>query len=415
MTERHRKTFPCSSFSGTHTPADFVIRRSARTQLSTATLVDPTSTTTEPTPVRFVQDRAPGVALMAFMALLVRQIPRFLSGTPILASTSPMLWAMLLGLIYGNCFLYSREQREHGQSASVQERIFKKGIQFTKTRLLRLGIILYGGSITSEQVMGSMGAAGLAVNLIMVASTLSVARKIGPRWFGLDTATSTLMGSGAAICGCSAVLATQPVIECRPHQVSAAVGTVVLGGTLSMLLYPALYRIVPCLAASPQLMGIYTGSTMHEMAGVMAASSAMSSHVVDLTGTAVVTKLVRILLLAPTLTVLSRLRGDKQRNNVDAIEPTTTPRKSKVVFPWFTLGFLAVSALHSVLHFPSAFTGWLRQASSFCLLCTMTALGMESNLYEIRQLGRKPLYLTAVLWLWLTVGGLGVARLVTGL
>ena len=43
---------------------------------------------------------------------------------------------------------------------------------------------------------------------------------------------------------------------------AAAVGVVVLCGTLAMFIYPALFAAVPALAASPRLMGIYTGSTV---------------------------------------------------------------------------------------------------------------------------------------------------------
>merc|ERR1712228_146391 len=111
-----------------------------------------------------------------------------------------------------------------------------------------------------------MGMAGLMTDIFMVVSTLTLGMNIGVKWLKLDRATSTLISSGAAICGCSAVLATQPVVGGESHEVSAAVGTVVLGGTLSMFLYPLLYKSIPFLANSPKLMGIYTGSTIHEIA-----------------------------------------------------------------------------------------------------------------------------------------------------
>ena len=50
----------------------------------------------------------------------------------------------------------------------------------------------------------------------------------------------TLVSTGSAICGCSAVAATQPIINAEAHEVAAAVGVVVLCGTLAMFIYPAL-------------------------------------------------------------------------------------------------------------------------------------------------------------------------------
>ena len=61
--------------------------------------------------------------------------------------------------------------------------------------------------------------------------------------------------------GCSAVAATQPIINAEAHEVACAVGVVVLCGTLAMFIYPALHAAVPALAASARLTGIYTGAT----------------------------------------------------------------------------------------------------------------------------------------------------------
>ena len=49
-------------------------------------------------------------------------------------------------------------------------------------------------------------------------------------------------------------------------------------------------------------MGIYTGATIHEVAQVVAAGNAMNGAVV---GAAVITKLTRVMMLAPFLIVLS--------------------------------------------------------------------------------------------------------------
>ena len=85
--------------------------------------------------------------------------------------------------------------------------------------------------------------------------------------------------------------ATQPIINAEAHEVACAVGVVVLCGTLAMFIYPALHAAVPALAASARLTGIYTGATVHELAGVVAAGNAMGGEVAR---TAVVTKPLRV-------------------------------------------------------------------------------------------------------------------------
>lgn len=343
--------------------------------------------------VQFCGDRAPGIALSVALAQLSQAVAKTSLGNHV----SPLLWATILGMAYGN-LLHTKEAKKS----------LATGIKFSKGRLLRLGIILYGFKITLQQIAG-IGLAGLATDVVMVCSTLALGIGLGTKWLGLDRSTSTLIGSGAAICGCSAVLATQPVVGGESHEVSAAVGTVVLGGTLSMFLYPFLYKLLPFLAASPKLMGIYTGSTIHEIAGVVAAGNAMGG---DVAFTAVVTKLARVLLLAPVLTTLSWMKNrecfrEAAANGIPA-------SKCKLVLPWFAFGFVAVSALNSVVTFPTALVKMAGTASAFSLLCAMAALGIDSDFKAICQLGSKPLILAGILWTWLAVGGLGVARFFVG-
>lgn len=343
--------------------------------------------------IDFCAARAPGIALSVALAQLSMAVAKTALGTHV----SPLLWATILGMTYGN-LLHSPEAK---QSLAT-------GIKFSKGRLLRLGIILYGFKITLQQIAG-IGMAGLATDIVMVCSTLALGMTLGTKWLGLDRSTSTLIGSGAAICGCSAVLATQPVVGGESHQVSAAVGTVVVGGTISMFLYPFLYKLLPFLAASPKLMGIYTGSTIHEIAGVVAAGNAMGG---DVAFTAVVTKLARVLLLAPVLTTLSWMQN--RRCFKEAAAKGMTSAKCKLVLPWFAFGFVAVSAMNSVVTFPTAIVKLASQASAFSLLCAMAALGIDSDFKAIRKMGNKPLLLAGILWTWLAVGGLGVARFFVG-
>jgi uncharacterized integral membrane protein (TIGR00698 family) len=180
-----------------------------------------------------------------------------------------------------------------------------------------------------------------------------------------------------------------------------------------MFLYPFLYKLVPFLANSPKLMGIYTGSTIHEIAGVVAAGNAMGG---DVAFTAVVTKLARVLLLAPVLTGLSWMQNRKCVRDAAAQGTTKVLSKNdcKLVLPWFAFGFVAVSALNSCIHFPVGLVKIATKTSGFSLLCAMAALGVDSDFYEIRKLGSKPLILAATLWTWLAVGGLGVARFFVG-
>ena len=91
----------------------------------------------------------------------------------------------------------------------------------------------------------------------------------------MDSDTSMLTASRAAVCGAAAVLATEPVLKAEEHKTAIAVSMVVLFGTISMFLYPVLYSTIiePAtgfLHMTPQEFGIYVGGTIHEVAQVVA-------------------------------------------------------------------------------------------------------------------------------------------------
>merc|ERR1712194_873639 len=128
-------------------------------------------------------------------------------------------------------------------------------------------------------------------------------------------------------------------------------------------------------------MGIFTGSTIHEIAGVVAAGKAMGPEVAV---TAVVTKLARVLLLAPALMSLSWFRNRKCILEAKAAGKEITPSACNLVLPWFAFGFVGLSALNSVLPIPAALVKMASKTSAFSLICAMAALGIESDLVEIR-------------------------------
>src|SRR5207253_2800200 len=102
---------------------------------------------------------------------------------------------------------------------------------------------------------------------LLLSSTFALAHCLGTRLFGLDRSTAMLIGAGSAICGAAAVMATEPLLRARTEQVTVAISTVVVFGTVAIFVYPALYdlnvhwQLVP---AGTKAFGVYAGSTIHE-------------------------------------------------------------------------------------------------------------------------------------------------------
>jgi uncharacterized integral membrane protein (TIGR00698 family) len=200
------------------------------------------------------------------------------------AGFSALTLAILFGMVIGNTIYPKLWQSCDG------------GVIFAKQYLLRLGIILYGFRLTFAQI-ADVGVSGITIDVLTLTSTFFIACFLGQKVFGLDKHTSWLIGAGSSICGAAAILATEPVVKAQASKVTVAVATVVIFGTLAIFLYPAMY---PMLAHwfTPEAYGIYMGSTMHEVAQVVAAGHAISP---DAENAAVIAKMLRVMMLAPFL------------------------------------------------------------------------------------------------------------------
>ncbi|HEX4583926.1 MAG TPA: YeiH family protein [Burkholderiaceae bacterium] len=308
---------------------------------------------------------------------------------------SALTLAIIFGIIAGNTFFPAIAP---GTAA---------GVDFSRNTLLRAGVILYGFRITFGQ-LAEVGWAGAAIDVLMVALTYTIAVQLGTRVFKLDRETSLLIGTGSAICGAAAVLAAEPVVHAQPHKVSVAVATVVVFGTLGMFLYPLVY---PLLGLSPHAYGIFAGSTIHEVAQVIAAGRAVSDAAA---APAVIEKMMRVMMLAPFLFLLSRAHQHRDNGHAASGAGGVVDR-GRVTVPWFAVLFIVACAVNSVGVLPAGVVKYLVDADTLLLAMAMAALGLRTHAGAIRQAGARPLMLAGALFAFLTVGGYGVNRLVTSL
>jgi uncharacterized integral membrane protein (TIGR00698 family) len=298
------------------------------------------------------------------------------------------------------------------------------GVNFSKQTLLRLGVVLYGIRLTFQDIR-HVGFAGVIIDTVVVCSTFALAWLLGTRLFGLDRRTAMLIGAGSSICGAAAVMAAEPVVRGRPDQVTVAVSTVVVFGTLAIFLYPALYHLNSSYhllgSDSPAAYGLFAGSTIHEVAQVVAAGRAIGEQAA---ATAVITKMVRVMLLAPFLLALSvYLSREKQPDQaqtqaIDQVHnqaPDAARAKPRISIPWFALGFIAVTGLNSLVVLPAQLTAITTQFDTFVLAMAMAALGLTTHVSAIRSAGVRPLALAAVLFTWLVAGGIAINVGVTAL
>ena len=333
---------------------------------------------TLPTKHRSLWHFVPGLALTAALtgaALWAGSFPAIAG-----AGFSALTLAILFGMVVGN---------------TVYPKIWQPcdgGVIFAKQHLLRLGIILYGFRLTFAQI-ADVGVSGILIDVLTLSSTFFIACFLGQKVFGLDKHTSWLIGAGSSICGAAAVLATEPVVKAEASKVTVAVATVVIFGTIAIFLYPAMY---PLLAHwfTPETYGVYMGSTMHEVAQVVAAGHAVSP---DAENAAVIAKMLRVMMLAPFLLFLAA--------RVKQLTPAGNGEKSKITIPWFAIMFILVAVFNSFHLLPKAVVDMLVTLDTVLLAMAMAALGVTTHVSALKKAGAKPLLMALMLFVWLIVGG----------
>lgn len=331
------------------------------------------------------------IALFSFAAFYIAEIPFVKS-----LSFSPLIVGIILGMLYANSLRNKLPET------------WVPGIKFCTKQILRAGIVLYGFRLTLTQV-AAVGLPAVVIDTIIVAGTIFLGVWLG-KLLKMDKDTSLMTATGSAICGAAAVLGAEPVVKCEGHKTAIAVSTVVIFGTISMFLYPILYRAGMLDALGDTGVAIYTGSTLHEVAHVAGAGNAMDpTDTLGIAGTATITKMIRVMMLAPVLVIMSfALAGRKKA----AAEGGTT-QKSKITIPWFAFGFIGIICLNSLLQYlfgvdsvkEIPLNGAIEYIDTFMLTMAMTALGTDTSMEKFKQAGAKPFLLAVLLYIWLLGGG----------
>ncbi len=301
----------------------------------------------------------PGLALataIAVLAVLLRRLP-------MLATTSALMLAILLGMAWRNLV---------GTPAAAIP-----GLIACLKRPLRIGIALLGLQLTLAQV-AEVGVGGVAVIVACVAASFAFTVGAG-RWLGVEPGLARLIAAGTSICGASAIVAANTVVRDRDESVAYSLAVVTLCGTVVMLLYPLLGSV---LQLSDHWYGLWIGASVHEVAQVVAAGFA---HGQDAGEFATVSKLTRVLMLAPLVLVLAALA----RRALSAVA-ADAPTASATPTPWFVYVFIVLVLLGSSGGVPDSIVDAARWASQSLLALALAAVGLCTDLRSIVARGWRP-------------------------
>ncbi|MGI6535079.1 MAG: YeiH family protein [Eggerthellaceae bacterium] len=282
--------------------------------------------------------------------------------------------AMVLSLLLGMLAQFLRRAVAFGS----------RGIALISNKFLRAGIILLGFRL-NLLVLADSGVRTIALACVIVAGTIALTYML-ERKADVDKHLAILTASGCGICGAAAVMGissqlpkgkTEAEQARQAENKVVAVAIVAILGTVFTLID---VTIKPLLGLTAEQFGVFTGGSLHEIAHAVAAGSAMGSAGLD---AAIITKLSRVLLLAPAAMII----GVWYRRGSAAAE--SGEAAGRVPIPWFMVGFVAASVVGTFVPLGADVIAGLVNVSYLLLGMAMAALGMTVNFRVLFERGRN--------------------------
>ena len=348
----------------------------------------------------------PGI-ILAFVLYSFSQGINNLIGIEILGyEKSPISTAMIaiiLGLILGNIF-------------KIREG-FLIGLDFTQKYILKLGIICLGIQLKPFEFI-KFGSIALPLIIICIISVLIVIKLLIQK-LKISRGMSYLIAIGSTVCGTTAIIATAPVINAKKSEMAYAIANMTVFGILAMLIYPYFANFY--FDGDPLFAGLFMGTAIHATSQVAAAGLIYDQQFnsPETLNIATVTKLIRNTFLVIMIPLFAYLynRGQNHKKNYSIIN----------IFPYFVLGFIALIILRNmgdVFFLQTNINGeemWIEfvslitSSAKIFLSMSMAAVGLSTNLKDLKSMGYKPFIVGFVSLLTVGIVSLTTIRFLSNL
>jgi len=330
----------------------------------------------------------PGVA----MALVIAAAAKFLESLLPIHIIGAAVIAMLIGM---------------GINALWQPTsTFKPGLTFTSKKLLKFAIILLGASLSIGVIL-NVGKMSLMVMIFTLATCFGGGYFIG-KALGLNWKLSNLISAGTGICGGSAIAAIAPTIDAKDTDIAYAMSATFLFDMAMIVLFPIMGR---AMGLTDMAYGLWAGTAVNDTSSVVAASFAFSEAAGDF---ATMVKLTRTLSIIPTVLIFAFINVRLKRREALAAGNSADIKANvsvKKLFPWFILGFLAMSALKSVGLIPDSVSAVLKDVSKFLMVAALAAIGLNTSFKEMSKSGIAPMLHGFIISALVVVVAIGVEYL----
>ena len=261
------------------------------------------------------------------------------------------------------------------------------GIKFTSKKILKFAIILLGLSLNINTIL-HVGKLSLVVMVFTLATCFGGGYFIG-KALGLNWKLSNLISAGTGICGGSAIAAIAPTIDAEDSDVAYAMSATFLFDMAMIVLFPIMGRAI---GMNAEAFGIWAGTAVNDTSSVVATGYAFSEAAGDF---ATMVKLTRTLSIIPTVLTFAIIQMNIKRKEAIKVGKSAKEIKTSFsfskIFPWFILGFLAMSIVASIFTIPAEIVSTTKSASKFLMVCALAAIGLNTSFKDMKKSGIKPM------------------------
>jgi len=252
--------------------------------------------------------------------------------------------------------------------------------------LLQTSVVLLGFGMNLTAVYRA-GKDGVLFTIATIFGTLILGYFVG-KLLKVKGKTSTLISSGTAICGGSAIAAVGPAINAEPEEMSVALGTVFVLNSIALFLYPI---IGDGIGLTQNQFGVWAAIAIHDTSSVVGAAGTYGSEALAIATTV---KLARALWIAPVALLFAYIYRKKDGGE-----------RAKIAIPWFIFLFLAATAFRTYapdIIIPSIFDAVVNLAKAG-MIVTLFLIGASLSRKTLKSVGAKPLIQGVLLWIVISV------------
>ena len=252
--------------------------------------------------------------------------------------------------------------------------------------LLQISVVLLGFGMNLTAVVKA-GKDGILFTIASIFGTLILGYCVG-KLLNINGKTSTLISTGTAICGGSAIAAVAPAINADAEETSVSLGTIFILNSIALFVFPLIGHQ---LNLTQNQFGVWSAIAIHDTSSVVGAAAKYGGEALAIATTV---KLARALWIAPVALFYSYLYRDK-----------TSGSKLKVTIPWFIFLFLAATVFRTyapTIFLPSLFDALVNLAKAG-LTVTLFLIGASLSREILRKVGIKPLLQGVILWITVSI------------